>query len=90
MNRISTAENGSPASTTTVCIAVKLPANSRPMVTSVTTADQRMRSQFGASSSSSPPLRERLASITEPESAGVRNSTKPTKIDRPMTIFDSG
>ncbi|MCY1249710.1 hypothetical protein D9M72_632690 [compost metagenome] len=90
MNRISTAENGSPASTTTVCMAVKLPANSRPMVTRVTIIDQRMRSQFGASSSRSPPWRDRLASITEPESAGVRNSTKPTKIDTPITTLASG
>src|SRR5471032_2787091 len=37
-----------------------------------------------------PPLQERLAIITAPESAGVRNNTKPTKIDTPMTIFEAG
>jgi hypothetical protein len=54
------------------------------------TGEQQVRSQCGASSSTLPPLQERLAIITAPESAGVRNSTKPTKIDTPITIFDAG
>ncbi|MNL54036.1 hypothetical protein D3C87_1773310 [compost metagenome] len=90
MKNTSTTENGRPASTTMVCMASKLPANSRPMVTRVITADQKIRSQCGASSSTLPPLQERLAIITAPESAGVRNSTKPTKIDTPITTFDAG
>ncbi|MNQ82561.1 hypothetical protein D3C85_976150 [compost metagenome] len=67
-----------------------MPANSRPMVARVTTTDQKIRSQFGASSSRSPSSRDRLASITEPESAGVRKSTKPTQIDRPITALAQG
>ncbi|MCY1431753.1 hypothetical protein D9M71_477290 [compost metagenome] len=90
MNTTNTTENGRPASTTMVCIAAKLPANNRPMVTRVITADQRMRNQCGASSSTSPPLQDRLAIITAPESAGVRNNTKPTKIATPTTTFAAG
>lgn len=38
-----TAENGRPHSTTAVCIALKLPAYSRPAHTSVVTAAQNTR-----------------------------------------------
>ncbi|MCY1179505.1 hypothetical protein D9M73_199090 [compost metagenome] len=73
-----------------VCMAWKLPAKSKPTVTTVMIADQRIRIQCGASSSTWPPLHDRLAIITAPESAGVRNSTKPTNTATPMTILAAG
>ncbi|MCY1465125.1 hypothetical protein D9M71_832350 [compost metagenome] len=90
MNSTSTTENGRPASTTMVCMASKLPANSRPIVTRVITTDQNTTIQCGASSSTLPPVHDRLAIITAPESAGVRNSTKPTNTATPMTILAAG
>ena len=54
------------------------------MVTSVTTADQRMRSQFGASSSSSPPLRE----IGQHHRAGIRRGEEQHEADEDRQADD--
>ncbi len=82
-----TAENGRPHSTTAVCIALKLPAYSKPAHTNVVTAAQNTRSQAGASSWAEPPWQERLAIISVPESTGVRNSTKLITTTKPAVSW---
>ncbi|MNE35410.1 hypothetical protein D3C80_1291680 [compost metagenome] len=60
------------------------------MVTSAVIAPQKMRSQFGPSSSALPPRADRVASTTVPESAEVTKNTKLMNTVTAITVLLQG
>ena len=83
-------ENGSDVSTTADLSESMLPANSRLLVISAVMAPQKTRSQFGPSSSASPPLADSVESTTVPESADVTKNTKLMNTVTAMTVLLHG
>ncbi|MNS76215.1 hypothetical protein D3C72_1097550 [compost metagenome] len=83
-------ENGSEVSTTADFNESMLPANNSALVISAVIAPQKMRSQFGPSSSASPPLADKVDSTTVPESAEVTKNTKLINTVMAITVLLQG
>ncbi|MNI90365.1 hypothetical protein D3C73_1478800 [compost metagenome] len=83
-------ENGSEVSTTADLSESMLPANSRLLVISAVIAPQKIRNQFGPSSSAPPSLADKVDSTTVPESADVTKNTKLMNTVTAMTVLLHG